>query len=174
LRQINGRKAKALEGQGTDVTDALKNMMIKGLVPMVLVGIPEARAHLSVDHQFTNRELDKVNFSPIRWSDDDDREVFLEYCGSLGILIKQRGLLPKTSHFLADKIPYMLWAASNGCIGLVSRICEEAVFHASQRDARQVELEDLIKAVDTRAIPNGYCSYNPFRGGVHEAVVVAA
>src|SRR5690606_2228935 len=58
VRKIQDQKVKQLQTQGTEVTDALKNMMIHGLVPMLLAGIPEARVHLSVDEQFTNRNLE--------------------------------------------------------------------------------------------------------------------
>ena len=36
--------------------------MIRGLVPMVFVGVTEAREHLAIDIQLTNRGMDKIDF----------------------------------------------------------------------------------------------------------------
>ena len=166
LRQIEGRKTKSYSTQGTDVSDALKSMMIEGLVPIVFAGIPEARIHFSVDEQLVNRELAKLDFAPIRWAVPEERALFTKYCAETGILIEHHGLMPKFSNFLVDGIPAKLCAATEGRIGLVSRLCEEAVMHAIERGASEVEHQDLERAVDTRGIPNGYSLYNPFSHGV--------
>lgn len=162
LQQIEGRRTKGLKNQGTDVSDALKKLMIEGLVPIVFVGVPEAAIHFAVDEQLPNRELDKIDFSPIRWDVKEERDLFVDYCIETGVLIEDHGLMPEISNFATDKIPACLWAATEGRIGLVSRLCEEATYHASARDAPQVEFQDLERAVDTRGIPNGFCNYNPF------------
>ncbi len=171
VKKIQDQKVKQLMTQGTEVTDALKNMMIHGLVPMLLSGIPEARVHLAVDEQFTNRNLEMIDFSPLQWSDEDHQKIFEDYCGEVGALIFSEGMMAEPSNFFDGGIPHMLWAASGGRLGLASRIAEEAVFHASARGASQVYLEDLAMAVDTRAIPNKFCLYNPFRMGVIEMKV---
>jgi hypothetical protein len=168
VRQVEGRRTRGLQTQGTDVSDALKKIMIDGLVPIVFVGVPEAKVHFSVDEQLGNRELDKIDFSPIRWTVKEERDLFVDYCAETGVLIEHHGLLPEISDFVSDGIPACLWAASRGRIGLASRICEEAVFHASDRGAQRVEFEDFERAVDTRAIPNGFCLYNPFTLGVRD------
>lgn len=161
-----GTAQKIHRVQTTEVTDTLKTMMIRGLVPMVFVGIPEAREHLSMDIQLTNREMNKIDFSPLQWSDPSDRVIFQSYCGLVGLTIKEHGLMPEETDFLEDDIPEKLWVSSGGCIGLVSRIAEEATIHAAARGAESVEYEDLELAVDTRAMPNNYCTYNAFRDGV--------
>lgn len=166
-----GSARKVHKPETTDVTDTLKTMMISGLVPMVFVGIPEAREHLSIDSQLTGRESAKIDFSPLRWSDAGDAEIFLHYCGLVGLMIKRHGLMAEETNLVKDDIPHKLWAASGGCIGLVSRIAEEATFHAFHRKATRVEYEDLSRAVDTRAVPNGYCTYNPFVEGVRARTV---
>ncbi len=160
--------------RSTEVSDTLKTMLIRGLVPMVLVGIPSARKHIEIDEQLTNREFDKIDFSPLKWSSAKDQEIFLEYCIEAAALIKEYALLPEPTDLMAKGIPHCLWAASGGCLGVVSRILEQAVFHALDRDASSVEFEDLALAVDTRAIPNNMCTYNPFRDGVQKSNVAPA
>lgn len=164
-----GKAAKSHRVTSTDVTDTLKTMMIRGLVPMVFIGVPEAREHLAIDKQLTNREMDKIDFSPLRWSSAEDQEIFLEYCIEAAVLLKKHQLFPEDTDLIEDGIPHRLWTASGGCIGLVSRILEQAAFHALDRDAVRVEYQDLELAVDTRAIPNNMCTYNPFRDGVKKA-----
>ncbi|WMT87489.1 ATP-binding protein [Pelagibacterium sp. 26DY04] len=171
VERPDGKTEKSHKITSTEVTDTLKTMMIRGLVPMVLVGVPEAREHLAIDVQLTNREMAKIDFSPLRWSVEEDQAIFIEYCLEAAALIKEWELLPEDTDLLEDSIPHMLWAASGGCIGVVSRILEEAVYHALKRDAARVEFEDLALAVDTRAIPNNNCTYNPFRLGVRNSKV---
>jgi len=163
MRQSKGRSTKTFESTGTDVTDALKFMMIEGMVPIMFVGIPEARVHLSVDAQLRSRFVDEVPFDPLRWSDDGEARLFTNYCGKIGIKIQQHGLLPEVSNLLEHGIPEMLWQASGGLLGITCRIAEEAVYHAQRAGHATVTLDDLADAVDTRAIPQGYCLYNPFR-----------
>ncbi|WP_425388857.1 AAA family ATPase [Devosia elaeis] len=180
IQHLADSKAKSPEGkaiksqkiESTVVTDTLKTMTIRGLVPMVFVGIPEARIHLSIDSQLTNRELSKIDFSPLRWSDEGDQVIFLEYCQEAAMKLTEFDLFPEETDLLDEEIPERLWAASGGCIGLVSRILEEAALHAVRRGASCVEYEDLELAVDTRAMPNNYVNYNPFREGVRQVEVV--
>ena len=170
----DGKSERSHRLTSTEVTDTLKTMMIRGLVPIVFVGVPEAREHLAMDIQLTNREMGKINYSRLKWSSQEDQVIFLEYCQEAAELLKTHKLLPETTDLLDGDIPHRLWAASGGCIGIVSRILEEAVHHALKRDAKRVEIEDLALAVDTRAIPNNMCTYNPFREGVRAAELIEA
>ena len=138
---------------------------------MVFVGIPEARQYIEIDPQLTNREMGKIDYSPLRWSSAADQEIFIEYCVEAAGEIKAKGLLPEDTDLTGEEILHRLWAASQGCIGIVSRILEEAVIHAINRRGTSVEYADLALAVDTRAMPQKMCDYNPFREGVREAAV---
>ena len=171
-----GREVEARQGvPWIPRPTGVKDIMLKGLAHLVLVGIPEAKALIEDDgNQVSNRELGKIDFSALRWSDAEERKCFVNYCGKVGVQINRHGLMPEDSNFVKGDIPHNLWAASGGLLGIVSRIAEEAVIHASERGASQVEREDLEKAIDTRAIPNGYCTYNPFRDGVRSKILVAA
>ncbi|MHA6731240.1 AAA family ATPase [Devosia sp. A369] len=170
----DGKMEKSHKITSTEVTDTLKTMMIRGLVPMVFVGVTEAREHLAIDIQLTNREMDKIDFSPLRWSDDEDVAIFMEYCEEAAGKLIEHKLLTEKTDLLEDDIPEKLWAASGGCVGVVSRILEQAVFHVLERDGTKVEYDDLALAVDTRAIPNNMCTYNPFRKDVLQVEVSAA
>lgn len=164
----DGKLEKSHKITSTAVTDTLKTMMIRGLVPMVFVGVPQAREHLSIDIQLTNREMGKIDFSPLRWSVEEEASIFMEYCHEAAELLTEFELLSETTDLLEEDIPEKLWAASGGCVGVVSRLLEEAVFHALDRNGTRVEYEDLLLAVDTRGMPNDMCSYNPFRDGVRD------
>lgn len=171
VKRPGGKAEKVNVVRSTEVSDTLKTMLIRGLVPMVFVGIPTARDHITIDRQLTNREMGKIDFSPLKWSSAKDQEIFLEYCIEAAALIREHGLLPEDTNLIQNGVPHRLWAASGGCVGVVSRILEEAVFHVLNRDGTRVEYEDLAKAVDTRAIPNGMCTYNPFYEGAMDGTV---
>lgn len=166
VRHSKDKSTKEYETIGTDVSDALKFMMIEGMVPVLFVGIPEASMHLRVDPQLRSRHNEAIAFEPLRWSLDTDAKVFSDYCVKVGITAQKVGLLPEVTNLGLHGIPHMLWAASGGLIGLATRLIEEAVFHTLEAGKTQIGILELAQAVDTRGIPQGYCNYNPFREGI--------
>jgi hypothetical protein len=115
--------------------------------------------------------MGKINYAPLEWSSETDQAIFLEYCEEAAKRLVEWNLVQEAPDLLDGDIGHMLWAASGGCIGVVSRLLEAAVLHALKRDGKTVEFEDLALAVDTRGIPNNMSTYNPFREGVRKAQV---
>ncbi|MGY4330233.1 hypothetical protein ACVWWG_004650 [Bradyrhizobium sp. LB7.2] len=156
----------------TAITDTLKSMLITGCVPMVFVGIEEARPVIFNSKQLAGRNVQHIDYSRLDWTRPSEQKIFLNYCGLVGLKLKQHELFENKSNFVVDDIPACLHAASDGRLGMVSRIVEQAALVAADEGAFQVEREHLAKAVDIWAIPNGVAKYNPFREGVRGAKIV--
>jgi len=161
------------QGDGpTAITDTLKAMLIHGCVPMVFVGIEEARPVIFNSKQLAGRHVEQIDYSCLDWTIPSERKIFLTYCGNVGLKLKQHALFEQSSNFLKGDIPACLLAASSGRVGMVSRIVEQASLIAVDEHSSQVLRPHLEKAVDRWAIPANVIDYNPFRSGIREAKLV--
>jgi hypothetical protein len=152
--------------EGTSVTNTLKIMMIRGLVPMAFVGLDEARTTLFSDGQLADRCLHELDFSCLDYALPKERKIFEDYCGRLGLKLKQHDPFEEPSNFLdADIIP-CLHEISGGRIGAVSRFVEKAAVIASKAKATGVTRDHLVLAGDEWAKKPESLGYNPFRGGI--------
>lgn len=156
----------------TAITDTLKSMLIHGCVPMVFVGIEAARPVIFTSEQLAGRNVQQIDYSCLDWTIASERKIFLNYCGNVGLKLKQHALFEQPSNFLVGDIPACLHAATSGRLGMVSRIVEQASLIASDEGSPQVQREHLEEAVDRWAIPNKIIDYNPFRSGVRGAKLV--
>ncbi|WP_375762581.1 ATP-binding protein [Bradyrhizobium sp. B025] len=163
--------AELREGE-TALTNTFKTMLIRGLVPMVFIGITEARPLVFNDEQLADRCLVEIDYDCLDFAVKAERDIFLDYCGRVGLKLKQHGLFEEASNFLAQGIPACLHAASTGRIGIVSRIVMQAATFAAEEGAPQVLREHLKKAVDAWAIPRKVTDYNPFRDGVRQLEIL--
>jgi hypothetical protein len=168
-------KEKRSDDKGDDptaITNTLKSMLIRGSVPMVFVGIIEARFVIFNDSQLAGRNVEEIDYSCLDWTIRCERETFQNYCGKVGLKLKQHALFEQSSNFLMGDIPACLHAASSGRLGMVSRIVEQAALIAVDEKSSQVLREHLKVAVDRWAIPNQVIDYNPFRVGLRKAKLV--
>jgi hypothetical protein len=155
----------------TAVTETLKTVLILGCVPMVFVGIEEARSVIFNSKQLAGRNVQEIDFSCLDWTLPKERKIFMNYCGNVGLKLKQHDLFAQPSNFLKGDIPACLHAASSGRLGMVSHIVEQASLIAVDDKSSQVLRPHLEKAVDRWAIPSHVIDYNPFRG-LREAKLV--
>src|SRR5258708_3602204 len=122
--------AELKEGE-TALTNTLKTIMIRGLVRMVFIGVEYARPLVFNDPQLAERCIDEIDYDSLDFAVESERELFVDYCGRLGLKLKQHGLFERASNFLSEGIAECLYAASSGRIGTASRIVEQAAFLAA-------------------------------------------
>jgi Bacterial TniB protein len=163
-----GKFAELQKGE-TALTNTLKTMLIRGVCPMVFIGITEARSLIFNDEQLADRSLEEIDFSNLDITSTTDREIFINYCGMLGLKLKRHGLFAKETNLLGGDIPACLYAVSNGRIGIVSRVVEHAAVIAIDKGSPCVLRSHLEGAVDQWALPKKVIDYNPFKIGVREA-----
>lgn len=171
LQHLMTEKDKRTSDKPTSITNTLKTMLIRGLVPMMFVGIDDARAVVFNDEQMADRCIQEVNFSRLDWTNKAERTTFENFCGAVGLKLKQHGLFEQQSDFISGDIPICLHATSSGRLGVVSRIAEQAALIAADEDARKVTRDHLAMAVDAWAIPRKIVKYNPFREGPRRASI---
>ncbi|TDK39253.1 hypothetical protein E2F50_03780 [Rhizobium deserti] len=149
--------------ESLEVTDTLKNMMIKGVVPMMFVGIPEARHFIFNEEQLAQRCLKELQFDPANFSKEGERNDFIAFVGKLGLKLKQEGLFAEASDFVAGDIPYRLHEISHGYMGAACNLVCEACIIALAEGASCVTRDHLSEATDSWAIPRRVVTSNPFK-----------
>jgi hypothetical protein len=150
------------------IANTLKVMLIRGVCPMVFIGVTEARTLLFGDDQLDGRVLEDIPFDRLDYAIAAQREMFIEYCGMLGLKLREHGLFEEDSNFLDGDIPECLYIVSGGRVGYVSRVVEQAAVIAAKAGSPCVLRSHLEAAVDKWAIPR-IIDYNPFTTGVRKA-----
>ncbi|MBU1334193.1 MAG: AAA family ATPase [Alphaproteobacteria bacterium] len=145
-----------------NVADTLKVMMIRGSVPLVFIGILQARDLVMASTQFKGRVLDEIHFETPRWAIEKERLDFMSFCGRLALKLKDTGLFDETPPLVNDDIPSRLYVASRGRLGLLCRIVEKATILALTRGKKVLSRKDLEEAVDIIIVGRGELPENPF------------
>lgn len=152
------------------IANTLKVMLIRGVCPMVFIGVTEARTLLFGDDQLDGRVLEDIPFDRLDYAIAAQREMFIDYCGMLGLKLKEHHLFEEDSNFLDGDIPECLYIVSGGSVGYVSRVVEQAAVIAAKAKSPCVLRSHLEAAVDKWAIPR-LINYNPFTTGPRKAVL---
>lgn len=158
----------------TSVTDSLKNFLEDGLVPLMFIGIVEARHHIFNDIQLASRCYKELDFAALDLADTGEKSTFFEYIGRLGLKLQQHGLFEETTNLLVGDIPPYLHAAAGGRLGMATNIILAAAIVAREANATKVTREHIVQAIDDWAIPLNIIDHNPFRTGLRALEVRAA
>lgn len=153
--------------ESSAVTDTLKTMLLRGLVPIVFIGIEEASSMIFGDPQLSSRCLGTIDYSRLRPERPEDRKIFVEYCGMLGLKLKQHGIFDEPADLVTGDIPSCIHEVVSGRLGMVSNLVLAACTIAKERGANKLQREHLSAAVYEWAIPRGLIDYNPFELGIN-------
>jgi hypothetical protein len=147
----------------TTIPNTWKAMLNEGVVPMVLIGIPESRPHLFNHSELKSRLYKEIDFSPIKVEAIEMLSVFATFCGQLALKIVEHQLFGEVPDFLSGDIPACLHEVSGGRIGEVAAFVSAACEYAAAERAQTVTVKHLSAAADGWAIPLGRATSNPFR-----------
>ncbi|MGI6852161.1 ATP-binding protein [Mesorhizobium sp. 1B3] len=161
--RVDGKAERSNLLESTATTDTLKTMLLNGLVPMMFVGVREARHHLFNDPQLAARCISELDFGRLTFDNPKSRNIFIEYCGRLGIKLQQHGLFSKASDLVSGAIPGNINEVAGGRLGMASNLVLAACKVAVEEGAPCVTWNHLDEATEDWAIPMGITSRNPFR-----------
>jgi hypothetical protein len=173
-RLPDGRTCRSGITESTAVTDNLKCMLIEGLVPMMFIGITEARHHLFNDAQLASRCVQELDFGRLDFTVPEQKDIFVKYCGRLGLKLRQHGLFEDETNLVEGDIPACMLEVAGGRIGIASKLVRNACEVATAKKARCVTREHLDEATEDWAIRKGVIDYNPFRDGIRSAMLAVA
>ncbi|MBZ9696458.1 ATP-binding protein [Mesorhizobium sp. CO1-1-9] len=154
--------------ESTAVTDTLKTMLIRGLVPIVFIGVDDAESMILGDPQLSARCVSKIEFESLRDDVPEERDIFLDYCGMLGIKLHQHGLFDEASNLIEGDLPAVIHRVASGRLGMASNLIAAACSIAREQRAPRVLREHVSGAIDEWAIPMGHIDYNPLAQGLRD------
>jgi len=149
---------------------ALKTLLLKGVVPVVLVASMEARCELMNNVGFAARCKKALDFGALQKADEVQWGIFIDFVGTLGIRLKQHGLFEEPSDFLSEDVVACIHEIANGRLGMASAIVCSACMAAREAGAARVTREHLSIATDIWAVPLGIIDHNPFEVGIRSTV----
>ena len=158
-------EAQHLEGISKDkskITDGLKALLDTGIVPIVMAGNEDSLDFFTQNDQLAARLGDAMELNPVAGNSNEQKVMMKSFCVNLGVAITAKSIFKHRTDFSTPRMIKGLRAASRGHVGRVMRIVGVAVEQAARRNADNVEPYDLANAVNTFAIPKGYCQTNPF------------
>lgn len=153
-----------LKGTSRDklaIADELKGLLDAGIVPIVFAGTKKSEEFFQDNLELAGRLGASLDLAPMTTS-TGDRRMFREFCRDLDNAISKAGIFEQSVEIAIRENLTGLIRASGGHFGRVCRLVAVAVEHAVRREALFVEQYDLHAAVEAFALPNKYCSENPF------------
>ena len=126
------------------VANTIKALLNDGLVPIVLVGLPEAESVLNAEPQLANRCYGRVRIRPLRLNIDD------EFQGFRAVLKKFEIALPfdQKSKLYSASTALRIHRHTDGLLGKVERLIEKAMLFALQTKRPCIDQECLAHAVE--------------------------
>jgi hypothetical protein len=119
------------------------------------------------DGQLAGRQAADLNFGRLNPSIPAEMKLFEDYCGRLGLKLKQHGIFYEPVDLLQGQIPACLLEAATGRLGIASRVVEQATVIAKEKGASTVHEGHLADAIDHWPYKEKLeIDYNPFRTGV--------
>lgn len=148
----------------TDVTDALKRLLDKGIVTLVLVGDMDSKALFESNIALAARLGRPLELTPLDQRVGSQAAEFKSFCKRYDAALVATGAVAKSAELTRLETLRSLYAVSGGHVGRVARLLQEALEHAAWRGADTVEPYDLSHAVRNFAMPM-WIDYDPFSEG---------
>ena len=87
-----------------------------------------------------------------------------KFLDELNSQVKALNIFDEDSDFTNDDCVLALHRVSGGVMGRATRVLEAALEVSVRRGATRIETWDVSEAINTWAIPGGFCKSNPLMG----------
>ncbi|MDB5433342.1 MAG: hypothetical protein JWP35_4458 [Caulobacter sp.] len=150
----------------SSVGETIKRMLIKGVCPIVLSGIEDAKRPFNANHQLTQRSEPCIELKPLNVEQPADAEFFMKFLAGFLIEVERvTGITNARSLFEGD-IPEMISETTSGVLGAACNLIKAGVSVATLAGRNHIAIEDLIVATDQNFVATGLYTRNPFRDGL--------
>lgn len=143
------------------VTKRLQEMLEKGVAPLVLIGNEHSAAFFESNEDLCARLAKPLELKALN-AEDDDAQLFEDFCNSFDDMLVERNIFPTHSGLGTERMMDGLYDVSSGHIGRVARIVKHSVLHAIKRGASHIDLYDLSCITRDFAYGLGWTDTDPF------------
>lgn len=144
------------------VTKRLQEMLEKGVAPLVLIGNEHSEAFFESNEDLCARLAKPLQLKALDAEDEDDAQLFEEFCNSFDDLLVETNIFPTHSGLGTERMMDGLYDISSGHIGRVARIVKHSALHAIKRGASHIDLYDLSCITRDFAFGLGWIDTDPF------------
>lgn len=144
----------------TEVINALKSLLNKKICPLAFLGTMDAEKLLTSNGEIGQRIANIADIKPLQKT-AGGRATLHRFLSGLDQELQRLGIFRCQSDFTNEQCVDGLLKATNGVMGLSARILQNSLETAVRRNADRIEAYDVSMAIDTWAIPNGFCKTNP-------------
>ena len=157
-----------------DVADAIKVLSIKGVCPIVLVGVPEILPVVSAANnpQLAGRSLPPFFLNPLDITIRGEALTFKRYIAALDNLLVQHGVFPRKSNLNQGEWSACFYDVARGLPGRVSNLVERATYFAMKAERNFIAEEDLSNATRFWAMAQNFADYDPWNHGPRDIKVL--
>lgn len=151
----------------SDVTERIQTFLDRGVVPLLLIGNGKSHAFFQKNRDLSARLSTPLILKHLNPHTDgpegkEDAKLFKAFCQKLDNKLVATGAVRLSPALTQHACLDALFAVSDGHVGRVARLIEEALPIAVSRGAATIESIDLSNAIRGYAISNGWIDYDPF------------
>lgn len=146
------------------VGETIKRMLIKGVCPIVMSGIEDARRIFTKNRQLLYRAHSPVALAPLTMTNPADQKLFLEFITGYLKALEKRRVARNATNLLQGDVPICIHEVSQGVLGAACNLIKSAVEIMTYAQRDEITRDDLVAAND-EAISLGLYDRNPFLHG---------
>jgi len=147
-----------------EVINALKTLLNRRICPLALLGTKDAEKLLTSNGELAQRIANIADIEPLP-RNASGRVILHRFLSGFDQELQRLGIFGCQSDFTNEQCVDGLLKTTKGVMGLSARILQNSLETAIRRNADRIETYDVSKAIDTWAIPSGFCKTNPFTKG---------
>lgn len=144
-----------------DVSDWLKNLLGKTEIPMVLIGLPEAKDVLNKNPQLSRRFANRQTLEPFKFKTAEQIDEFRKFLYTIDMRLP----LEKRSNLASYDMASRFYYASDGVVAYIMKLVRYGTKTALERKEESLSLEILADAFDLHVKHDKPEKGNPFMKG---------
>jgi hypothetical protein len=147
------------------VSETIKGLLIKGVCPIVMVGVEEAREPLLLNPQLALRAEPTIELSALDIDNSEDKRLIMKFMAAYLTKIETLGVIRNVKTAYEKNTLTMIFKATDGIIGRACNLIKDAITIAIKDGRDHLTVDDLALATDLIFIAMGLTGSkeNPFR-----------
>lgn len=139
-----------------------EHIMEESIAAVAFVGTADAAVVLDQCPEILDRLDTEIDLSPLLWSIDEDRELFLQFVADLDVALVDQKLLNESSGLANEDVARSLCEASQGRLRPLIGIIRTAMTMCLREHGNFITHEHLRQSVNAYALRVGLIERNPF------------
>lgn len=155
------------------VSETIKRMLIKGVCPIVMAGIEDARRLTQANSQLAQRCHPSIDLNPLRHN-PADLKLFGTFLRGYYTRLEEVGAIGHHAELASVETLCCILEVSRGVLGAACNLIKEAIYVATLAGRDILMQADLSDVTDRSFVAHGLHHRNPFVHGLQHSKLVRA